>query len=161
MDRVEDKEIKSVAQLVRSIMDFPNISYLLAFDADRVAEALGSGDKDKSRGQAYLEKIVQFQIPLPITFDDELRRLLEEEIKRLSNELSLPDDWRSAKDLEELIGVLIPGLIRTPRDVKRLVGVFHVLMGMVRNEVDWFDVLGLAALQGQGPGCGGPNSDEP
>lgn len=149
LDRVEDKEIRSIAQLVRSIVDFPNVSYLLAFDVDRVAEALGDGDK--GRGQGYLEKIVQFQIPLPITFDDELRGLLETEIGKLSNKLSLPKDGQSAKGFEKLIGVLIPSLIQTPRDVKRLVGVFHVLAEMVGNEVEWVDVLGLAALQIKAP----------
>ncbi len=149
LDRVEDKEIRSVAQLVRSIVDFPNVSYLLAFDVDRVTEALGDGKK--GRGQAYLEKIVQFQIPLPITFDDELLRLLKTEIGKLSIELILPEDWQSSKGFEELIGVFIPGLIQTPRDAKRLVGVFHVLAEMVGNEVEWFDVLGLAALQVKAP----------
>ncbi len=146
LDRVEDKEIKAVAQLISSIGNFPNVSYLLAFDVERVAEALG--DKDKGKGQAYLEKIVQFQIPLPITFDDELRRLFEAEIGKLS---ILPQDWQSSPDFNTLIGLLIPALIKTPRDVKRLVSVFNIWARMVENEVDLFDVLGLAALQVKAP----------
>jgi predicted KAP-like P-loop ATPase len=40
LDRIEDEEIRIVAQLVRSIADFPGISYVLAYDAERVIRAL-------------------------------------------------------------------------------------------------------------------------
>lgn len=94
LDRVEDAEVKAVAQLVRSVADFPNVSYVLAYDEDRVIEALGSGDRQ--RGQAYLEKIVQLQIPLPLTFDAEIRELLLSDMERLVADVGLPDGWRSS-----------------------------------------------------------------
>jgi predicted KAP-like P-loop ATPase len=62
LDRVEDDEIRTVAQLVRSVLDFPAISYVLAYDPERVMQALGSGATESvrlERGRAYLEKIVQ------------------------------------------------------------------------------------------------------
>jgi predicted KAP-like P-loop ATPase len=43
LDRIEDQEIRTVAQLVRSVADFPGISYVLAYDHDRVVQALGEG----------------------------------------------------------------------------------------------------------------------
>jgi predicted KAP-like P-loop ATPase len=63
IDRLSDAEVAVVAQLVRAIADFPHFSYLLAYDAQRVAEALGGSNTE--RGQAYLEKIVQLSVPLP------------------------------------------------------------------------------------------------
>lgn len=70
IDRVEDDEIRTVAQLVRSVADFPGISYVLAYDPERVVQALGAdapeAERD-ARGRGYLEKIVQLQIPLPVT----------------------------------------------------------------------------------------------
>jgi predicted KAP-like P-loop ATPase len=59
LDRVEDAEVRAVAQLVRAVADFPGISYLLAYDRDRVVEALGGGAtaEKEARGNAYLEKI--------------------------------------------------------------------------------------------------------
>lgn len=53
LDRVESEEIRTVAQLVRSVADFPGVSYLLAYDRERVAQALGG--ENAERGQAYLE----------------------------------------------------------------------------------------------------------
>src|SRR5262249_37664868 len=57
LDRIEDEEIRIVAQLVRSIAVFPGISYVLAYDAERVIHAL-AGTEKLERGRAYLEKIV-------------------------------------------------------------------------------------------------------
>ena len=149
LDRVEDRDIKLVAQLVRAVVDFPNISYVLAYDEARVVQALGDGHPE--RGRSYLEKIVQFQIPLPIAFDDELKRLLLAEMTRLHSDMGLPDAWEEIERFEELLSILIPPLIQTPRDVKRLVGTFHVLEGMVRGEVDWTDLLGYAGLVVKAP----------
>jgi predicted KAP-like P-loop ATPase len=63
IDRLNDRDIVLCAQLVRSVADFEHFSYLLAYDVDRVAPALGNGDRE--RGRAYLEKIVQLAVPLP------------------------------------------------------------------------------------------------
>jgi hypothetical protein len=53
VDRVEDEEIRTVAQLVRSVADFPGISYVLAYDSKRVIQALGNGamDQREERGR--------------------------------------------------------------------------------------------------------------
>jgi predicted KAP-like P-loop ATPase len=85
LDRVEDAEVRTVAQLVRAVADFPRVSYLLAYDADRVAQALGGGSApgEIERGRAYLEKIVQLQIALPAVLPSQLRNLLRKEWARL------------------------------------------------------------------------------
>src|SRR5581483_12027624 len=88
LDRVEEAEIKIMAQVVRSIADFPQIAYVLAYDEQRVLQALGNGHEE--RGRSYLEKIVQLQFPLPITLDTELTNLLNAEIAGIQQELGLP-----------------------------------------------------------------------
>jgi hypothetical protein len=150
VDRVEDDEIRTVAQLVRSVADFPGISYVLAYDALRVAEALGHGDRN--RGLAYLEKIVQLQLPLPLMFSEERARMVEIELKRLVSELSLPKDFEHLPRYRERMAAMTNSLIGTPRDIKRLIGTFRALGGMVRGEVDWLDLLGYCALLTKDPG---------
>ncbi|MBB3020844.1 energy-coupling factor transporter ATP-binding protein EcfA2 [Microvirga lupini] len=154
IDRVEDDEIRTVAQLVRSVADFPGISYVLAYDPDRVVQALGSGaspENREERGRAYLEKIVQLQLPLPITFADEITRLLNAEIATLASELSIPEAFDQIDRYRELVQLLIEDVIDTPRDVRRLVGTYHVLAGMLQGEVDWIDLLGFSALSIKAP----------
>jgi len=72
VDRVEDDEIRSIAQLVRSVGDFPGVSYALAYDPKRVIQALGGAERTDvlrdERGRAYLEKIVQITDSTSVTF---------------------------------------------------------------------------------------------
>src|SRR5215472_5544486 len=56
IDRLADSEVRALAQLLGAVADFGHFSYLVAYDADRVAPALGDGDGDTRRGRAYLEK---------------------------------------------------------------------------------------------------------
>jgi hypothetical protein len=144
VDRVEDDEIRTIAQLVRSVVDFPGISYVLAYDAVRVAQALGHGSS--RRGAAYLEKIVQFQIPLPLMFAEERARMLEAELRRLSSEIALPAGFGDLPRFQDRISQIVRELIATPRDIKRLLGTYQALGGMVAGEVDWLDLLGYCVI---------------
>lgn len=154
LDRVEDDEIKAVAQLVRSVVDFPNISYVLAYDAERVIQALGSGTKDEKieeRGRSYLEKIVQFQIPLPIILDQEITQLVNAALRPLQSEFQIPENWQNIERYQEFLDLLVPDVIGTPRDVKRLIGTYYVVRSAVGVEADWIDLIGLSALMVKAP----------
>jgi len=149
LDRVEDAEIRAVAQLVRAVADFSSISYVIAYDHDRVVQALGAGGDVPTRterGRAYLEKIVQFQISLPVTFGEELSDLLLAELDKLTIDVALPREWQTNERFIALLGTMIPRPVETPRDVKRLVGTYHVIGSMLRGEVDWVDLLAFSAL---------------
>jgi hypothetical protein len=154
LDRVEDEEIRSVAQLVRSVADFPSISYVLAYDPLRVIQALGEGagqNEREKRGSSYLEKIVQLQIPLPVIFGDELIKLLNAELEKLPANQGLPKYFDKIERYQELTQALLQGAVQTPRDISRLVGTFHALAAMVGNEVDRIDLLGYSALLAKSP----------
>ena len=154
LDRVEDEEIRTVAQLVRSIADFSGVSYVLAYDSKRVIQALGggaNGPQAEDRGRAYLEKIVQLQIPLPVIFSNELARLLATELSALQVQLRLPENFRSIERYQKLEKLLSEDVIDTIRDISRLIGTFHAIAGMLRDEVDWIDLLGYCALLSKAP----------
>jgi hypothetical protein len=154
IDRVEDGEVRTIAQLVRSVADFPSISYVLAYDADRVVQALGSGSRAKERvqrGRDYLEKIVQFQIPIPVTFDAEIERLVTTELVELSDQLGIADSIDGNRRYRDLLSILAGDLIRTPRDIRRLISKFRVIAAMLHDEVDWVDLLGYSALLAKAP----------
>jgi predicted KAP-like P-loop ATPase len=151
LDRIEDDEIRIIAQLVRSVADFPGISYVLAYDADRVIHALAGRETKSERGRAYLEKIVQLQIPLPVLIDDELHGLIEADLDALSAEDLIPGNRVSVERYTKLRTLLVPRLIATPRDVKRLAGTFNTLVRMLEAEVDWIDLFGYCAVLVKAP----------
>jgi hypothetical protein len=147
IDRLDDGEIRSVTQFVRAVADFDRISYLLAYDQKRVAEALGGGatDEYQARGSAYLEKIVQYQIPLPVLAKEQLRRLTEDALNEF-----MPSGWNQGRRWEGMAEVLFPDVLQNLRDIKRFAGHARVLMDLA-NEVDRLDLLGWAALTIKAP----------
>jgi len=148
VDRVEDAEIHSLAQLVRSIADFPNVSYLLAYDATRVAEALGNGSAE--RGRSYLEKIIQLQIPMPVLAAHEMTAVLRADLERIGD-FSVPKGFSSDERYLHIERLLVIRVLTTLRDVKRLIGTFRAVIALVHGEADWIDVLGYCALLTKAP----------
>lgn len=149
LDRIEDEEVRAVAQLVRAVGDFQGISYLLAYDPVRVSQALGRGN-GAEHGRSYLEKIVQLPLALPVALPEELRRILDVEVDQVCRELHLAPITEDAR-YATIADAITPALASTPRDLRRLVGVFHPLAAMVGKEVDLVDTLGFAALMAKAP----------
>jgi hypothetical protein len=148
VDRVEDAEIHALAQLVRSIADFPNVSYLLAYDATRVSEALGNGSAE--RGRSYLEKIIQLQIPIPALAPQEATAVLRSELEHIAD-FNLPKDFLTDERYQQLEQLLVQRVLPTLRDVKRLIGTFRAVYALVRGEADWIETLGYCALLTKAP----------
>lgn len=148
VDRVEDAEIHALAQLVRSIADFPNVSYLLAYDATRVAEALGNGSAE--RGRSYLEKIIQLQIPVPALIPQEMTAVLRTELTHIAD-FNMPQGFLADQRYQQMEEMLVLRVLPTLRDIKRLIGTFRAVYALVRGEADWIDVLGYCALLAKAP----------
>ncbi len=138
LDRVEDEEVRAVAQLIKAIGEIKGLSYLVTFDPDRVIQALGRGDGEIRRmtGERYLEKIIQHTIPLRPLFIEDINKLFFDVLSEHKIELPNKDD----KENSEIINV-ITRAIETPRDIKRLIGSYSVIWRMVMNEVHPYDVL--------------------
>lgn len=150
LDRVEDDEVRAVAQLVKAVGDIKGMSYLVAYDPDRVVQALGRGEeKDERRqsGELYLEKIIQHPIPMRPLFVEDTKALLEAALADHGVALEKP----RADSQGKLLGHLIDA-IETPREVKRLVGAFSVLERAVRGEICPYDVLGYCWILTKSPG---------
>ena len=116
MDRMETSEILDTFRLIKSIADFPNITYILSLDRDLVCKNLT--DFQKSRGEAYLDKIIQHPIFLPIPSPETLINMISKKITRhLSDPMGVKFDnerWN------ELNYKYLRTQIRTPRQAVRL-----------------------------------------
>lgn len=144
LDRVEDDEVRAVAQLIKAIGDIKGISYLVAYDPKRVTEALGRSDG--KRGEAYIEKIIQYPIPLRPLFGRDVEMLIDAALK--SHALVMME---AEEKHEKQIRSTLIGMIKTPRDVKRLIGAYAILEAAVRGELCPFDVLGYAWIATKAP----------
>ena len=141
LDRVEDDDVRAVAQLVKAVGDIKGISYLVAYDPKRVAEALGTGVDPLRRGAAYLEKIIQHPIPLRPLFIDDVDALLDASFEQQGITVNVPPGGN-----EEAIYHQIKTAITTPREIKRLIGSYGILEPMVRGEISEVDILAYCWL---------------
>ena len=148
LDRIEDNEVRAVAQLVKAVGDIKGLSYLVAYDPARVIEALGRNTDDERRrsGERYLEKIIQYPIPLRPLFAEDVDALLKSALSDCGVTLPVPRTESQKKIFTELVKV-----IETPRDVKRLVGAFSILERAVRGEICAFDVLAYSWIATKAP----------
>ncbi|MCB2060650.1 MAG: KAP family NTPase [Novosphingobium sp.] len=148
LDRVEDAEVREVAQLVKAVGDIRGVSYLVAYDQQRVVEALGRGVGEERRqsGENYLEKIIQHPIPLRPLFQSDTEALLTAAL----NDHGVRLDEAQTDDQKRIWDHLV-GAIETPREVKRLIGGFAVLEASVRGEICAYDVLGYCWILTKSP----------
>lgn len=166
IDRLSEEEIVAVFQLVKSLADFPNTIYLLAFDYDVVVRALGK--VQHGNGRDYLEKIVQvpFEIPAP-----SMENIHEELFAKLNTILAdIPEERLEKVVWAELFQFGMKNYMKSIRDVIRYTNVFFLKYELLKDETDLVDLLGLTCLQvfeptlysrlyyHKGSLCGGNNS---
>lgn len=143
IDRLPNDQIKMIFQLVNSVADFPNITYVLSFDREIVARALR--DVQNCDGNEYLEKIIQFPISLPYISISELQNMLIAKIQEV-----LSDTTGGIFDQHHWTNVyrkcVIP-FIRCLRDVYRFINVLEFKYTPLKNEINPVDFIGITALE--------------
>lgn len=140
VDRLEPKEIAELLRLVRSVADFPNVSYLLCYDGRILAHAIktGTGVPD---GTAYLEKIVQTEVAVPSPESFALRRWF-------SNELESFAECQDARVsyLQQVISETGGRVLVTPRAVVRVLDSLRVYWPRLEGQVDLTDLVWLRMI---------------
>jgi hypothetical protein len=148
LDRLPADEIRLTVQAIKAVADFPRTTYLLAYDRDIVAKALGNGDLET--GLSYLEKIVQVAYPIPPLFQYQLRTFVDRKLKELLTMLGLElRDYESSNYAKAV--KLVTELARHPRDVVRLMNRLILSLPAIWNEVNAVDVIVFEALSQRFP----------
>lgn len=141
IDRLTTIEIREIFKLVRLTASFPNIIYVLAFDRERVEQAL---TEDGVPGRAYLEKIVQLSFDVPQAPRKLLRSQVFEELNRILSPVAnatLDDRW------SDVYWEVIDPLFSNMRDVTRYAISARSTVKSLGNEVNLVDLLAMEALR--------------
>lgn len=144
IDRLNNKQIRLIFQLVNSLAGFPNMIYLLSFDRDVVVRALN--DEQNCNGAEYLEKIIQVPFDIPEVqislvhqvFFSQLEQLLFHE--RSCNNFE-KEYWDRV--FRHCISPFIKGL----RDVNRIMNIYRFKYGLMHDETNCIDLLALTTFQ--------------
>lgn len=142
LDRLPAEEIRIMIQAIKAVADFPQITYLLAYDPNIIARALAENEKS---GLSYLEKIVQVAYPLPPLSRRQLKRFADGKIQELLNQLKIGLRSYESNRYEEAI-ILLTQLSRHPRDVIRITNRLCLSLPATHGEVNAADVIAFEAL---------------
>lgn len=139
LDRLEEREIKEVMRMVKTIGHLPNVVYLLAYDKEIVWRALD--DNQDRNGPKFAEKIVQQELELPTPSRAALLSILSE---RTSFIPPAPDD---SMRWFYFVQYGIQRWVKSPRDVERLSNAVGFAWAALQGEVDPHDLLVLEGLK--------------
>jgi len=148
VDRLEPKEILEVLRLIRSVADFPNVTYLLCYDIGILAHSIEKAAEVED-GRAYLEKIVQLTVAVPKPEPFQLRQWFGDELSQLAS----PRDQDELSRLREVIDHEGGRQLRTPRSVIRTLDALRfVLPSLQEFNVDLADLVWLLLIKDGNPG---------
>ncbi|MBD3211058.1 MAG: hypothetical protein GF311_00495 [Candidatus Lokiarchaeota archaeon] len=146
IDRLNNKEIIIVMQLVKSVADFPNTIYLLTFDHEVVIKALKGQQSDY--GDNYLAKIVQLPFVLPEPSQSSLINYLDS----IKNDLLFTknkfteESWENDRWIRFLQRVG-KNILVDIRKIKRFINALSFGLANVRKNVNPVDFCILIFVQ--------------
>jgi predicted KAP-like P-loop ATPase len=142
IDRLNNAEIRQIFQLVKTLADFPNTIYLLAFDKEVILRALEK--VQEGPGFEYLEKVIQVPFEIPPISQSELEALF---FSKLDEIIEFPEEEWDQTHWGNLYHSGIKHLIKNIRDVNRFVNVLRFGYKAVKGKVNPVDLIALTAIQ--------------
>lgn len=145
IDRLDADQVMMVFRLVKQLVDFPNVLYVLAMDKGIVAEIV-----NKSQGidgKKYLEKVVQVPIVVPQINPEVLVQYINDEFLKIYG-----NAWDFDLRYRSILNNGIASALKNLRDCKRLMDDFRLksysLIFNQKKELTFnpADLLGLCAI---------------
>jgi hypothetical protein len=148
-DRLEPAEALEVLRLIRKVVDFPLITYLLCFDQNVLAGQVCAAAQIQD-GHVFVEKIFQNVVAIPPQEPFALRRYL----RKLLQE-AFGKDLESSRKRERdapyrehiVLNLWVGKLVHTPRDVVRLFEAVKLGWPHLPDGCDFLDFLWLQLIK--------------
>ncbi|WP_168429454.1 MULTISPECIES: KAP family P-loop NTPase fold protein [unclassified Microbacterium] len=145
IDRLDSAELLEFLKVVRLLGRFPNVHYLVAYDADTVEDLLAS-EGIGGRTSSFMEKIVQHPFELPQISTATRWHHVSASIGRAIEQQGVLLEEHELSRYSLLVDSLTDGLV-TPRQIARYEQHLRVLSELVPGEVDLLDFAALAYLR--------------
>ncbi|KPQ06822.1 MAG: KAP family P-loop domain [Rhodobacteraceae bacterium HLUCCA12] len=147
VDRLEPAEVIEILRLVRSVVDLPNVIYILCYDSEILAQSIERAAGVKS-GKAYLEKIVQLTAMVPQPEPFQLRQWFTDELHQIA---SVKDDDELSR-LRAVIDHEGGRQLLTPRSVIRALDAIRFFWPALRDiRADLADLVWLQIIKDGNP----------
>lgn len=168
VDRLDDAEIQMVFKLVKLVAALEGISYLLAFDDERVAAALaqrysaGAIDgPDHEGGFDFLEKIVQVPLRLPKARRKALDHVTLEGLQAALNDAGIEVTDEDAREFRLRYSEGLAPAISSVRTAKRYANAAGFALPLLKGEAHPVDVLTVEGINACYPALYGAIRNHP
>lgn len=143
ISRLYDYEIKQIFQIVKSMGDYANTAYLLAFDKEYVVRAINK--IDGSGGDEYIEKIVQLPFDIPPILQQDIEKIFADRLIEIVN--TIPNDAWNTEYWAELYCNSLKYFFQNGRDITRYVNTLNFSYSRLRDVVNPVDFFALTAIE--------------
>jgi hypothetical protein len=163
IDRLDRTETHSMFKLVKLSAGFNHTSYVLAFDDEVVAAALGEryGAGGQQAGRAFLEKIIQVPLHLPPVDTVSLRMTAFEGVDAA---LSMANIQLTQAQVDAFIRHFVDGLepsLSTPRVAKLYTNALMFALPLLKGEVNVMNLMLIEGIRVLYPGLYAAIRDNP
>ena len=149
IDRLDRTETQAIFKLVKLSASFNHTSYVLAFDDEIVAAAIGEkyGQGGLEAGRAFLEKIIQVPLHLPPPDETALRQMTFEGVDAVVTQSGIT---LSQEHLDAFVRHFVDGLepqLRTPRHAKLYVNALTFALPLLKDEAHPVDLMLIEGIR--------------
>jgi hypothetical protein len=149
IDRLFPLEVFEMVRIIKAVGGLPNVGYVLAWDSAYVSSALEK--LHVPYASSYLDKIVQVRMPLPSLSLSARRQLIDKALDELDPEVLRPRFNGQDQRLSHLYLSGLRDFLEQPRDIARVFNAVRMMEPLLRGEIVFADILGLAALSVKAP----------
>lgn len=149
IDRLDRAETHSMFKLVKLSAGFNHTAYVLAFDDEVVAAALGEryGAGGQQAGRAFLEKIIQVPLHLPPVDEVALRQVAFEGVQAA---VDMAGIQVTQPDADAFMRHFVDGLERkltTPRVAKLYTNALMFALPLLKGEVNMMNLMLIEGIR--------------
>ncbi|MDR3491181.1 MAG: P-loop NTPase fold protein [Gammaproteobacteria bacterium] len=143
ISRIEAKEILQIFQIVKSMGDYANTIYLLAYDKEQITRAIEQ--LHKGEGAHYLEKLVQLPFDVPPISKQDIDNLLIAKLQHIVQSIP-PENWNNTY-WSEVYYSSLKYFFNSSRDITRYLNTLSFSFLRVKELVNPVDFFALTALE--------------
>lgn len=143
ISRLYPKEIKEIFQIVKSMGDYVNTAYLLAFDKQQVIHAIDH--LEGSGGAEFVEKVVQLPFEIPPISAQDLENILADRLNELIK--LVPEGAWNIQYWADIYYNAIKYFFENCRDITRYINTLNFSYQRLRDVVNPVDFFTLTAIE--------------
>lgn len=143
ISRLYNDEIKQIFQIVKSMGDYANTVYLLAFDKPQIIRAL---DKvDGAGGKEFIEKVVQLPFNIPPILQQDLESIFADRLSQVIT--NVPESAWNMEYWADIYYSSLKYFFENCRDITRYVNTLNFSYPRLRDVVNPIDFFALTAIE--------------